>query len=161
VSPQLSLPADPASVSRARRFVRGALESLGAPAASDDAELLVSELATNALLHARTAFTVEVSRHEDRVRLCVLDASPVTPRVRSFGAESTTGRGLRMVQTLCAAWGVQPQAVGKTVWVELALEQDAGTAAAADEVGEDDGAAPDLDALLAALGEDPDALAAA
>jgi hypothetical protein len=95
------------------------------------------------------------------VRLCVLDASPVTPRVRSFGAESTTGRGLRMVQTLCAAWGVQPQAVGKTVWVELALEQDAGTAAAADEVGEDDGAAPDLDALLAALGEDPDALAAA
>ena len=88
--------------------------------------------------------------------LSSLSPTPVRPRVRSFGAESTTGRGLRMVQTLCAAWGVQPQAVGKTVWVELVVEDEPeplpGWAGA-----DDDGPAPDLDALLAAFGEDPDA----
>jgi anti-sigma regulatory factor (Ser/Thr protein kinase) len=52
--PQLQLPAEPASISHARRFVRGAVESLGAEAAVDDAVLLISELATNALLHARS-----------------------------------------------------------------------------------------------------------
>ncbi len=57
---QLTLPALPESIGVARRFVAAALHDAHAGAAADDAVILVSELATNALLHARTTFTVEV-----------------------------------------------------------------------------------------------------
>lgn len=59
---QLTLPAAPSSVPAARRFVRDALHRLGAAAAVDDAQALVSELATNAVIHARTAFTAAAAR---------------------------------------------------------------------------------------------------
>jgi anti-sigma regulatory factor (Ser/Thr protein kinase) len=133
--PQLSLPAEPASVSRARHFVRGAVQTLGAPAVVDDAELLISELATNAVLHARSAFTVEVSRSGERLRICVADSSALAPRVRAYRSDSTTGRGLQLVQTLSAAWGVQPRRPGKTVWVELLVD-----GSSAPPPGDEDGA---------------------
>jgi anti-sigma regulatory factor (Ser/Thr protein kinase) len=150
--PQLSLPPEPASISRARRFVRGAFESLGAQALVDDAELLISELATNALLHARSAFTIEVTRNDDRVRICIADSSPLAPKVRSYGEDATTGRGLQLVQTLSAAWGVQPQRPGKTVWVELLV----GGGAKLPHVEQVATDVDDLDALLASFGEDAD-----
>ena len=149
MTPQLSLPAEPASIPRARRFVRGAVESLGADAAADDAVLLISELATNALLHARSAFTVEVTRNDDRVRICIVDGSPAAPRVRAYAEDATTGRGLQLVQTLSADWGVHFRQHGKTVWVEL-LVDGGGVLPLVDQVGSD---VEDLDALLAALGE--------
>ena len=151
--PQVSLPAEPASIARARRFVRGALESLGAQAAADDAELLISELATNALLHARSPFTIEVTRRQDRVRLCIVDGSPIAPKIRSFADDATTGRGLQLVQTLSAAWGVEPRRPGKTVWVELLLAGSAVLPPGSDARTEVD----DVDALLASFGEDADA----
>jgi len=152
VTRQLSLPAEPASVAHARRFVRSAMQSLGASAAVDDAELLISELATNALLHARSAFTVEVSRSHDRVRICILDASPRAPRLRSYGEDATTGRGLQLVQSLSAAWGVQPRRPGKTVWVELLVEGST-VLPVTDDVEAD---VEDLDALLASFGRADD-----
>ena len=116
---QLTLPAEPASVPQARRFVCDSLTSLGAAPACGDAETLTSELATNAVIHARTPFTVEVSRDGQIVRICVLDTSPAPPRLRDYGLDATTGRGMRLVASLAVDWGVQPQGRGKTVWFEL------------------------------------------
>ena len=107
-------------MSAARQFVRERLRALGADGACDDAGTLVSEIATNAVLHARTPFTVEVTRDGLTVRVCVLDLSPVMPRARAYGAEATTGRGMRLIASLASDWGVQVQGQGrKTVWFEL------------------------------------------
>lgn len=119
VTTATTLPAEPRSVSAARHFVRQALDGLGAAAAVDDAQVLVCELGTNCVLHARTTFTVEVTRHGGTVRVCVTDGSAVLPRTRTYGVEATTGRGMRLVAVLASDWGVEPQGTGKTVWFEL------------------------------------------
>ncbi|WP_165865546.1 ATP-binding protein [Vallicoccus soli] len=138
-------PAASASVPAARRLVRG---HLGAGTVPDDvvadAEVCVSELVTNAVLHARTELEVLVALASGAVRLEVLDRSARVPRqvVHSDGA--VTGRGLEMVQALCRAWGVDPRpGVGKVVWCELDL--------APAPVAED----LDVDALLAAWPDEP------
>ncbi|MCU1588171.1 MAG: ATP-binding region ATPase domain protein [Frankiales bacterium] len=116
---QLTLPALPESISVARRFVVAALRDARADLAADDAATLVSELATNALLHARTTFTVEVQLLGEVVRIAVLDLSTAVPRVRDYGADATTGRGMRLVSAMATRWGVEPSADGKAVWFEL------------------------------------------
>lgn len=116
---QLTLPASPDSIAVARRFVVAALHDAHADSAADDAATLVSELATNALLHARTSFTVEVELIGEVVRIGVVDLSAATPRVRDYGSEATTGRGMRLVATMATRWGVEPNAEGKMVWFEL------------------------------------------
>jgi anti-sigma regulatory factor (Ser/Thr protein kinase) len=118
----LTLPAQAESVSKARRFVRQRLLELGAPAATDDAETLVSELATNAVLHARTEYTIEVSRTNGMIRVRVHDLSAVLPRQRHYGADSTTGRGIRLVTALAVDWGVDPEDPGKAIWFDLAVD---------------------------------------
>lgn len=122
-------PPEPVSVPEARRFVRATLESLGLIAAWDAAQMLVSEVATNAVLHARTDFTVSVVQHGDRVRVNVVDLSPAMPRARSYGVDSTTGRGMRLLGSLALTWGVDPEDVGKTVWFEVLADGDDGTLA--------------------------------
>jgi anti-sigma regulatory factor (Ser/Thr protein kinase) len=106
-------------VPEARRFVRDTLNALGAAGACDDAETLVSELATNAVLHAKTEFTIHVTRTDGTVRIRVHDLSTVLPRQRSYGLDSTTGRGIRLIMALAADWGVDRQGAGKAVWFEL------------------------------------------
>ena len=144
---QLTLPAEPASVPAARRFVREQLAELDAVAANDDAETLISELATNAVLHARTPFTLEVSREGQIVRVCVLDLSPRQPRTRDYGTYSTTGRGMRLVASIASDWGVQRQSPGKSVWFELSVAGGGSVAAWEDDE-------MDVDALLARFGDD-------
>ena len=144
-----TLPPAAESVAAARRFVQEHLAALGAPAAGEDAAMLVSELATNVVLHARTPFTVEVRRSGETVRVCVLDQSPVRPRTRDYGTDATTGRGMRLVASLASDWGVEVQDGGKTVWFELPVVGSADSVTAWD--AEDD---VDLDALLASFGDD-------
>lgn len=110
--------------------------------------MLASELATNAVLHARTPFTVEVSRDGLTARICVLDLSPARPRIRDYGTEATTGRGMRLVASIAADWGVEPQGRGKTVWFALPV---AGSAAPV--LAWEDGDI-DVDALLAGFGDE-------
>lgn len=87
-----------------------------------DAVLLASELATNAVVHARSSFEVAVSTEGDRLRIEVSDADPGVPQVQWVPAGATSGRGLLIVETLAAAWGVQPrEGGGKTVWFELPI----------------------------------------
>lgn len=140
-------PAEPASVPMARRFVRTALEALELPAAWDAAEMLVSEVATNAVLHARTEFTIEVTRVGEVVRVSVLDRSVLVPRQRAYATDSTTGRGLRLVATLAVAWGVDRSVGGKAVWFEVLAAGGTGT------LVEPWDADVDVEALLVAFGD--------
>lgn len=80
------------------------------------ASQLVSELATNAVIHARTRFSVSLSLEDDCLRLTVADRSPRSPVTKSHSQDATTGRGLSLVQALADDWGVQHHQGGKAVW---------------------------------------------
>lgn len=110
---------EPTSVRAARRYVGTQLASAGFDAAAFVAELLVSELVTNAVLHARTPMWVAVEPRGEHVRISVVDESSLVPQPRSHSAESGTGRGLMLVERLATRWGVEPREPGKAVWFEL------------------------------------------
>ena len=107
----------------ARRFVAGVLQRprFGNRASSDDAQLVVSELATNAVIHARSPFSVSVGYNGSAIRISVHDWNPRLPMLRHGGPAANSGRGLHLVGALARAWGVEPSADGKTVWAELPL----------------------------------------
>ena len=119
---ELHLPAQSTSVPEARLFVRESLASWGLDAMVEAAVLVVSELATNAVLHARTELVVRLAVNEaGGLRIEVVDAAEGHPRVRGHSASATTGRGLSIVEGLAREWGVEPAGPGpgKTVWAEL------------------------------------------
>jgi anti-sigma regulatory factor (Ser/Thr protein kinase) len=95
------------------------MRAWGFDEASPDAELLVSELVTNAVLHARSATRVTIERDDTRVRISVCDDSPARPRLRDYGPDAVTGRGLVIVDRLARRWGVDPSDAGKCVWFEI------------------------------------------
>ena len=109
------------SVRAARRFVREVLVERNLPSAT--AELLVSELATNAVWHAASPFAVLVHVN-GRIRVEVADDSPVRPRVVEPDEWCESGRGLVLVRSLADDWGVDADGNGKTVWFEVPLEDD-------------------------------------
>jgi hypothetical protein len=111
----------PASVPAARRFVSEALIAAGADDDVWAVAQLTSELATNAVVHAATPFVVKVAVGERTIRISVADRRPkVAAARRNFGGDATTGRGLRMVDSLSEAWGTDVDGTTKTVWCEVA-----------------------------------------
>ncbi len=118
---------DPIAVRGAREFALGALDD-GVDLAADEGFvervlLVVSELATNAVLHARTPFVVRMSGDGGSVRVAVFDTSDGRPEPGSPDPAAVTGRGLGIVDALASAWGVEPAEGGKWVWAELAAEE--------------------------------------
>ena len=133
-----SLPPLPESVAKARLLVRSAMRDAGwHEDLVEDAQLAVSELVTNAVVHAGTLIGVSVSVGLDLVRVGVTDGSPNLPRTRDYASTAGTGRGLHLLAGLVTAWGVasHPEQAeeGKTVWFELG--QDRAAAARAGERG--------------------------
>ena len=115
------LPAESGSCSRARRLVDEAVTNWGLPEEfADDAALVVTELVSNGADHAEGPLRLTVSRTEAGVRIEVHDRSTALPVVRPVSPESPRGRGMIIVNALSAAWGVEPDDEGKTVWAELA-----------------------------------------
>ncbi len=105
---------------KARRFTRSTLASWGLTALSDYAELLVSELVTNALLHADAPRRLRLFR--DRVLTVeVADAGGQTPQLRPFAEQDEGGRGMFLVSELAQRWGSRLTRDGKVVWAELEL----------------------------------------
>jgi anti-sigma regulatory factor (Ser/Thr protein kinase) len=145
------LPGLSSSVPTARHFVESMLTAWGHSDIAWTGALVVSELAANCALHAHTEFSVRVTESADRIRIEVTDGSARIPQQRSYGLDATTGRGLQLVTRLAEAWGVTAQVDGKTVWVDLP----AGSPAS-DGADDEDTAAPDAEALLAAFDDDPD-----
>jgi anti-sigma regulatory factor (Ser/Thr protein kinase) len=108
------------SVSDARAFVRRHLLDHGMGPLVDDVELVVSELATNALVHAHTPFMVILLVCEGSVRLEVLDGSQIGPVMVMAQALDTGGRGVAIVNALSRDWGViANMSGGKSVWAEF------------------------------------------
>ena len=138
---ELILEAEPEAVPRARRLVRSALSGLP-PEVAADAELVVSELVTNAALHGEAPITVRVLL--DRwVRVEVEDARRTAPIMPRSNTEAMTGRGLAMVAALSSGWGMELAASGgKVVWAELGRDGARSEPASQPEV--------DIEALMAA-----------
>jgi len=121
-SAEAVFPAVPESVGAARRFTRAALRRHPiAPETVDIATLLVSELATNAIVHATSAIQLRV-RVGDDVRVEVHDASSDAPEITPGDTERETGRGLELVSTLAEGWDWSPRPEGKVVWFALSRD---------------------------------------
>jgi anti-sigma regulatory factor (Ser/Thr protein kinase) len=116
---RLALRPVPASAAMARHFVEETLGAWGCDAFLDATRLLVSELVTNAVLHARTEFELILRATRTGVRVEVHDGSVAAPVVRHYEDEAMTGRGLSLVDDLAARWGVDKREGGKSVWFEL------------------------------------------
>jgi anti-sigma regulatory factor (Ser/Thr protein kinase) len=116
----LMLPSAPQSVSLAREHAVRTCTSLGWGHSSETVALLVSEVVTNAILHASgAAFVLRVLEHGLRLRVEVLDDSPQLPVPRGGVHLAENGRGLALVELLAIAWGVADREGGKTFWFEL------------------------------------------
>jgi anti-sigma regulatory factor (Ser/Thr protein kinase) len=118
-------PAVPSSVPAARRWAHQQLTLRGIDdATARTAALLVSELATNAVVHTRSArFTVCLDQADD-IEIAVLDHDTETvPRPRASGGWDTGGRGLVLVQGLSDMWGIAQAGDGKWVWSRLQLPE--------------------------------------
>ncbi|MFF7212518.1 ATP-binding protein [Streptomyces sp. NPDC008238] len=116
--------ADLPAVADVRRLLREALRSWGVPDLADTAELLTTELVTNALRHTDRGAVLTVTLQPGaarRLRVEVRDFTTRHPRLRAPSDRRTSGRGLLLVQSLADAWGVRPDGdgTGKIVWFEL------------------------------------------
>jgi len=108
------------AVREARRFVRSCVS--GDACCHNDIMLVTSELSSNAVHHAQSAFAVQVSLRGDRLRIGVRDTSSVSPRLMPMSTGTAeSGRGIATVAALSERWGIETHTVGKTVWAELAL----------------------------------------
>jgi len=110
---------DTASPSHARLFVVDVLTDWGRRDLIDDAVLVVSELATNAVLHGRSEFSVQLRRTNSNVRIEVVDDCANTPTPSDAGHFATSGRGLSLVDAVSQQWGFDRIDDGKSVWAEF------------------------------------------
>lgn len=117
-----TFPAALESTRAARHVVTAALEQSGSPHLTDDAALVVTELATNAVVHAHSGFRVTLALQQDVIRISVHDDQPLpagdgTDAVAVLPAAPLHGLGA--VAALAARWDAEPTATGKRVWAEL------------------------------------------
>jgi anti-sigma regulatory factor (Ser/Thr protein kinase) len=118
---ELQLPHTTESVRRARRTIAAFLDPREVPVAVvDDLLLLVSELVTNAVVHAGSPAVVRLDADIERIKVAVADRdADRAPSIVEPDPLSSSGRGVLLVDRLAARWGVEPQCEGKVVWFEL------------------------------------------
>lgn len=115
-------PRELTSVAASRHWIRRVLVGHGAgEARCDDAELIVSELVTNALRHGLGEVVARVTVAGDEVQIAVTDSGAELPQLRAQRTDQIGGMGLYIVQRVAGAWGVAPFPGGKTVWATLSL----------------------------------------
>ncbi|MGW6244436.1 ATP-binding protein [Streptomyces roseolus] len=117
------LPCAPESAGTARRLAVAVLDRWGLPELADPAQLVVTELVTNAIRHAHTcgaSIRVVITRVEaNRVQVAVTDLDRRPPVRRQTGSYAEGGRGLDLVAALSERWGYEDRHWGKRVWAEL------------------------------------------
>lgn len=114
---EATLPPDPTSPSRARRLVREIVAAVGHEEWLDAGELAISEVVTNATLHARTPIEIVLVVYEDRMYVEVRDGNPMLPVARDYDEQATTGRGMGLVASLALECGIHPLGEeGKVIW---------------------------------------------
>lgn len=122
----LPFEAEPSEVRLLRRAAAEQLSQWGMPVASDEAELLVTELATNVIKHVGegASATLILEWRTERLRVEVHDKSRTVPSLRGTGCDEECGRGLHLLAGLSVDWGTVLTAVGKSVWCEILLDSD-------------------------------------
>ncbi|MFG2918570.1 ATP-binding protein [Kitasatospora sp. NPDC048298] len=143
-----------------RRWARTALPTLGLDgrqqeAVSDDLQLVLSELGTNAVVHGcggerpDVMLTARLRYDAGVLRVSVTDPGLGRPEYRSAGDEATCGRGLMLVTAVVSGFGVEefPEG-GKEIWAEIGLPEQARPAATVGEQVHPRVAAPRADALV-------------
>lgn len=123
---RMTLPAASHSVRLSRYATRAVLTAWHLGHVDEAATLLVSELVTNAVRHARTgrlAMALYLEADGRWLRIEVHDADPHEPRQRTPGALDESGFGLLLIEALAGKWGVQQTVTGKAVWAELDARQ--------------------------------------
>jgi PAS domain S-box-containing protein len=117
------LASEASSVGEARRVLRQAVADAAIAAGDwvDDALVAISEIVTNALVHAGTPIGLMVRVDASGVRVEVADGSPHLPQPRGYAVTAGTGRGLSLVEELVHTWGTDPADPGKVVWFELGI----------------------------------------
>jgi anti-sigma regulatory factor (Ser/Thr protein kinase) len=106
----------PESVRGARLFVASALAAWHLDDVAEVVVLLTSEVATNAVRHARTAFRVSLELRPPEILVKVRDGSRAVPQIQEPPLDAEGGRGLPMVRILSSRWGCTTTADGKLVW---------------------------------------------
>ncbi|MFG2810019.1 ATP-binding protein [Streptomyces massasporeus] len=118
-------PAVTASIAAARHWVRDCVEGFGGPLHQhrmiQTAELLVSELITNAIRHGVGPPLIRLTWNGRLLRIAVSDDSDCWPRMRATKNTEPGGFGMQLLERLAHRWGVTPRHPGKTVWAELSL----------------------------------------
>ncbi|MGH9296800.1 MAG: ATP-binding protein [Acidimicrobiales bacterium] len=116
----IRLAPDAGSVRAGRHFAAGWFAGNGGPEQLESVVLVVSELVTNAVVHAKTELELRISaKPSGRIRVEVLDDDTREPRVVAAGPLAERGRGLSIVESVAIDWGVTPCQSGKLVWAEV------------------------------------------
>lgn len=113
------LPADPRSPREARRIVSRTLHEWDLDDVVDVAELLTSEVVTNALLHAGSPVRLVIALDDRTLRIEAHDHGSHAPVLRRVGSDSHSGRGLALVEALATEWGSRDEDDGKVVWFSI------------------------------------------
>lgn len=121
------IPRDEKCVASVRRFVRDiAIDWNATEETPEIAELLTSELVTNALTHGTPdtptragTIRIAVARERELMTVDVYDPSTRIPQMRSADFMESSGRGLTIVKSLSHTWGCTPNTGGKSVWFQL------------------------------------------
>jgi anti-sigma regulatory factor (Ser/Thr protein kinase) len=119
----IELPPELGSVRSGRHFTREVLLDWGLPQLVDDAQLGATELVSNVVRHAGTAFVLTL-RLDATVTIEVRDMGAPLVRLPDPGAVdpmAESGRGLQIVSAVSLDWGITPFAAGKAVWFSLQL----------------------------------------
>jgi len=116
---ETQLPSFNSTPSLARAFLRSALATWNLDGFGEITELLTDELVSNVVRHVGEPMTLRVLCHGERLRVEVDDPSKVRPRLLYPDTQSTTGRGLLLVDGLATDWGTEVRSDGKTVWFEI------------------------------------------
>jgi anti-sigma regulatory factor (Ser/Thr protein kinase) len=126
-SRRVRLTTGPAAAGEARSQVRAAIRAWDVPVDPDVAQLLTSELVTNAIRHeAGEIITLFITCCYGHLRVDVHDTSPFFPVLADAAADEETGRGLMLVDTLSAKWGCDRTPAGKAVYFTLEFRPDLG-----------------------------------
>jgi anti-sigma regulatory factor (Ser/Thr protein kinase) len=115
-----ALPPEPTSPREARDRAVRELAGWGDPDARHAVVLLISELVTNAVVHAGSTVTVNLAVRDDGpVLVKIHDESPVRPTPRRHHVDRPGGRGMHLLESLATRWGVEDSRGGKSVWFEV------------------------------------------
>lgn len=115
------LPRELTSAYRARRLVTAQLDDWKLEELTDTAELLVSELVTNALRHTRGPLRLNLCGRGPHLRCEVEDTDPTGPVRRVVDADAESGRGTELLDLLAESWGSTRTATGKTMWFQIPM----------------------------------------